>query len=120
VLPKELAITWRDFSSDEAIDYLASRTIGGSVPHNDPNSPHKWNAEHQKFNPAVERELRSFMSSKGITQENPMTKRQALEFEQRINHTDRPEIRDFNQSIRKYSLQYERNRFFRYGGRGTE
>jgi hypothetical protein len=115
-LPQELAHRWKDFLSDEAIDYLAGQTIGSNIPHNDPNSPHKWNAAHQTYNPAVERELRSFMSSKGISQDNPMTVRQAAEFEARILQSNKPEIRDFNQSIGRYSNEVARTRG---AGRGT-
>jgi hypothetical protein len=104
-LPKELAHHWKDFLCEEAIDYFASRTIGENLSHKDPSNPHKWNEAHQKYNPAVDRELRSFMLSKGINQDAKMTVRQAVEFETRILRSSIPEIRDFNRSIIDYSMR---------------
>lgn len=101
---RQWAEDFRDFISEDAVDFLGKQTIGEHINwnRNDPNNPNRWSNEtgHPDYNNSSGKALvRDFISDEKITKEKPMTVEQASKLDQLLRR------HEFNRTMQDYVNQ---------------
>lgn len=99
IVPKQLALKYKDSMDDDAIDHFSKQAIGHFTRQDmqDPDNPHRgFTKEHKAYNRAVEGKLQNALSVGRMTQDR------AIAFTNEIRNSLMPEIRNFSDSIIRY------------------
>jgi hypothetical protein len=105
VNPQNRALANRELISDEGMDQLASSRVGdGGVSKGYSGDPHS--GSHPRYDRAWQNEFDVFAKNNGIDTNNPMTRRQAIEFEGQLRQN--AIVRQYLQDIADFMAERAR------------